>query len=69
MLLISAPHLVMLYICAKFHEIILNGIKVIKAGNHVVCMIGLTDFLCECSHITGKKINHIFLNIQSIFMQ
>ena len=28
MLLISAPHLVMLYICAKFHEIILNGIKV-----------------------------------------
>ena len=29
MLLISAPHLVMLYICAKFHEIILNGIKVI----------------------------------------
>ena len=30
MLLISAPHLVMLYICAKFHEIILNGIKVIE---------------------------------------
>ena len=25
MLLISARHLVMLYICAKFHEIILNG--------------------------------------------
>ena len=30
MLLISAPHLVMLYICAKFHEIILNSIKVIE---------------------------------------
>ena len=30
MLLISAPCLVMLYICAKFHEIILNGIKVIE---------------------------------------
>ena len=29
MLLISAHRLVMLYICAKFHEIILNGIKVI----------------------------------------
>ena len=30
MLLISARCLVMLYICAKFHEIILNGIKVIE---------------------------------------
>ena len=30
MLLISAPRLVMLYICAKFHEMILNGIKVIE---------------------------------------
>ena len=30
MLLISARHLVMLYICAMFHEIILNGIKVIE---------------------------------------
>ena len=30
MLLISACHLVMLYICAEFHEIILNGIKVIE---------------------------------------
>ena len=29
MLLISARHLVMHYICAKFHEIILNSIKVI----------------------------------------
>ena len=28
--LISARCLVMLYICAKFHEIILNGIKVIE---------------------------------------
>ena len=28
MLLISACGLVILYICAKFHEIILNGIKV-----------------------------------------
>ena len=30
MLLISARRLVMLYICAKFHEIILNSIKVIE---------------------------------------
>ena len=30
MLLISARRLVMLYICAKFHEIILNGIKIIE---------------------------------------
>ena len=30
MLLISARHLVMLYICAKFHEIIMNDIKVIE---------------------------------------
>ena len=28
--LISARRLVMFYICAKFHEIILNGIKVIE---------------------------------------
>ena len=30
LLLISARRLVMLYICAKFREIILNGIKVIE---------------------------------------
>ena len=30
MFLISAHYLVMLYICAKFHEIVLNGIKVIE---------------------------------------
>ena len=30
MLLISARRLVMLYICAEFYEIILNGIKVIE---------------------------------------
>ena len=30
MLLISACRLVMIYICAKFHEIILNGIRVIE---------------------------------------
>ena len=30
MLLISACHLVMFYICAKCHEIILNGIKDIE---------------------------------------
>ena len=30
MLLVSICRLVMLYICAKFHEIILNGIKVIE---------------------------------------
>ena len=28
--LISARRLIMLYICANFHEIILNGIKVIE---------------------------------------
>ena len=36
MLLISAHRLVMLYICAKFHEITLNGIKNIEQ----------TQFLC-----------------------
>ena len=30
MLLISASRLVMFYICAKFHEIILNGIEDIE---------------------------------------
>ena len=30
MLLIFVRRLVMLYICAKFHEIVLNGIKVIE---------------------------------------
>ena len=30
MLLISARRLIMLYICAKFHEIISNGIEVIE---------------------------------------
>ena len=30
MLLITACRLVMLYTCAEFHEIILNGIKVIE---------------------------------------
>ena len=30
MLLISARRLVMLYICVKFHEIILYGIKIIE---------------------------------------
>ena len=30
MLLISARPLVMLYICAKFHKIILNGMKVME---------------------------------------
>ena len=33
MLLISAGRLVMLYICAKFRNIILNGIKVIEGHN------------------------------------
>ena len=35
MLLISARCLVMLYICAKFHEIISNGIKVIERTRFV----------------------------------
>ena len=33
MLLISACHLVMFYICANVHEIILNGIKDIDGHN------------------------------------
>ena len=36
MLFMSARRLVMLYICAKFHEIILNGIKVIERTRFLV---------------------------------
>ena len=36
MLFNSARRLVMLYICAKFHEIILNGIKVIERTRFLV---------------------------------
>ena len=39
MLLISARRLVMLYVCAKFHEIILKGIKVIVGW---LVVLGLT---------------------------
>ena len=35
-LIISARRLVMLYICAKFHEIVLNGIKVIERTRFLV---------------------------------
>ena len=52
MLLISACHLVMLYICAMFHEIILNGIKVIepKGNNSAKNVGGVTVvYLCTSS--------------------
>ena len=45
MLLISACHLVMFYICAKFHEIILNGIKDLertKGTNSAKNVVGAT---------------------------
>ena len=53
MLLISACHLVMFYICAKFHEIILNGIidiertqllyrKITKGNNSAKNVVGAT---------------------------
>ena len=45
MLLISACHLVMFYICAKFHEIILNGIKDIER----------TQFLYKASKNENNK--------------
>ena len=45
MLLISAHRLVMLYISTKFHEIILNGIKVIERtitkGNNSTKNVGI----------------------------
>ena len=34
--LISARRLIMLYICAKFYEIVLNGIKVIERTRFLV---------------------------------
>ena len=39
LLLISARRLVMLYIFAKFHEIILNGIKVIERTRFLYCKL------------------------------
>ena len=55
MLLISACPLVMLYICAKFHEIILNGIKVIefsvwkiKKGNNSAKNVGGVNVVNLC---------------------
>ena len=49
MLLISACHLVMFYICAKFHEIILNSIKdtisvqkITKGNNSAKIVVGAT---------------------------
>ena len=60
MLLISARRLVMLYICAKFHEIILNGIsyradrisilKITKGNNSAKNVGGVTVvYLCTLS--------------------
>ena len=56
MLLISAPHLVMLYICAKFHEIILNGIRVdtisirkITKGNNSAKNVGGVTVVHLCT--------------------
>ena len=61
MLLISARCLVMLYICAKFPQVILNGIKSYRAdtisirkitkGNHSAKHVdGVTvDYLCTLS--------------------
>ena len=58
MLLISACRLIMLYICAKFHEIILNGIKVIERtrisiqkitkGNNSAKNVGGVTFVYLC---------------------
>ena len=58
MLLISACRLVMLYICAKFNEIILNGIevdtisirKITKGNNSAQNVGGVTVvYLCTSS--------------------
>ena len=61
MLLISARRLVMHYICAKFHEIILNSIKVIertrfyiwkiRKGNNFAKNVGgvTVPYLCTSS--------------------
>ena len=51
MLLISARRLVMLYICGKFHEIILNGIKVIERTQFLYEKLqrGITPQICRWS--------------------
>ena len=51
MLLISARRLVMLYIFAKFHEIILNGIKVIERTQFLYEKLqrGITPQKCRWS--------------------
>ena len=51
MLLISARRLVMLYICAKFHEIFLNGIKVIERTRFLYGKLqrGIIPQKCRCS--------------------
>ena len=58
MLLISIRRLFMLYICAKFHEIILNGFKVIERtrflygkitkGNHSAKNVGGVTIVNLC---------------------
>ena len=52
MMLISACHLVMFYICAKFHEIILNGIKDIELCDGLISacclvMLYISTKFCE----------------------
>ena len=59
MLLISAPHLVMLYICAKFHEIILKwyqsyrvdtiSIRKITKGNNSAKNVGGVTVVHLCT--------------------
>ena len=59
MLLISARRQVMLYICAKFHEIILKGIKIIERtrflyikvtkGDNSAKNVGRVTIVCLCT--------------------
>ena len=54
MLLISACCLVMLYICAKFHEIISNGIKVIERTQFYILKI--TKGNNSAKHVGGINV-------------
>ena len=49
MLLISACRLVMLYICAEFHDIILNGIKVTERTRFLYGKLQRGIILQKCS--------------------
>ena len=50
-----------LYICAGLLELLL----VTKVANHVVCLMGLTDFTNQYLDITGKEILFITFVILS----